>query len=175
MIMMMPSVLANAARPLAYAGEDIAATIALMDRALALNPNSARGWYIRAFLKYWAGDPEVAIEEVERAQRLSPRARFGTAPTVIGNALVFGARFDEAVPKIQLAIQEDPSFPPNYRLLATCHAHLGRLDEARAALARLPKAAPLIMPKVERSYRAMFRNPEQRELALWGVRRAAGE
>jgi adenylate cyclase len=98
----------------------------------------------------------------------------GTALTVIGDALVFSARFEEAVPKIQLAIQEDPSFPPSYRLLATCYAHLGRLDEARAALARLPKAAPLIMPKVERSYRAMFRNPEQRELALWGVGRAAG-
>src|SRR3954451_11216954 len=39
-----PGVLANAALALAYFGEDIGAMMALVDRALALNPNSARGW-----------------------------------------------------------------------------------------------------------------------------------
>jgi len=33
--------------------------------------------------------------------------------------------FDEAVPKLLLlAIQEDPSYPPPYRHLAACYAHL---------------------------------------------------
>jgi hypothetical protein len=38
-----PGVLANAALVLAYFGEDIGAMKALVDRALALNPNFARG------------------------------------------------------------------------------------------------------------------------------------
>ena len=42
-----PGILANAALVLAYFGENIGAMIALVDRALALNPNYARGWYIR--------------------------------------------------------------------------------------------------------------------------------
>jgi tetratricopeptide (TPR) repeat protein len=40
-----PVTLANAAVGLAYFGEDIGAMMALVDRALALNPNFARGWH----------------------------------------------------------------------------------------------------------------------------------
>ena len=40
-----PGTLANAAQALAYFGEDIGAMIALVDRALAFNPNFARGWH----------------------------------------------------------------------------------------------------------------------------------
>ena len=40
-----PGVLVNAALALAYFGEDIGAMMALIDRALALNPNFARGWH----------------------------------------------------------------------------------------------------------------------------------
>lgn len=170
-----PGVLANVARPLAYAGENINMTIALTDRALSLNPNYARGWYIRGFLKYWAGELDRGIEDVETALRLSPHSRFGTALTAISNALVFGERFNEAIPKLLLAIQEDPSFPPNYRLLAICYAHLGRLNEARGAIARLPETAPLVLTNIERSYRSMSRVPEHLKLVLSGIRIAAGE
>jgi hypothetical protein len=38
-----PGILVNAAQALAYIGEDIGAMIALVDRALALNANFARG------------------------------------------------------------------------------------------------------------------------------------
>src|SRR5437667_58179 len=41
-----PSILANAAFVLARFGEDIGAMIGLVDRALALNPSYARGWYL---------------------------------------------------------------------------------------------------------------------------------
>ena len=40
-----PGILANAALVLAQFGEDIGAMIGLVDRALALNPSFARGWY----------------------------------------------------------------------------------------------------------------------------------
>ena len=40
-----PGILANAAFVLAQFGEDIGAMIGLVDRALALNPSFARGWY----------------------------------------------------------------------------------------------------------------------------------
>ena len=43
-----PGVLANAALVLAYFGEDIGAMIGLVDRALALNPSFARGWFAAA-------------------------------------------------------------------------------------------------------------------------------
>jgi len=119
-----PGTLANAALALAYFGEDIGAMTSLLDRALALNPSFARGWHISGVLRYWAGQPDIAIEHVETALRLSPRARIGTSMQVIGAAHFFARRFDEAVPKLLLAIQDDPGFGAPYRYLAACYAHI---------------------------------------------------
>ncbi|MBV8133871.1 MAG: hypothetical protein JO282_15355, partial [Alphaproteobacteria bacterium] len=89
-----PAVLTNAAVALAGFGEDIDAMIALVDRALALNPNFARGWHISGVLRLWAGQPDLAIERAEAALRLSPRARIGTSLLIIGSAHFFRRRFD---------------------------------------------------------------------------------
>ncbi|HEX3522951.1 MAG TPA: adenylate/guanylate cyclase domain-containing protein, partial [Stellaceae bacterium] len=72
-----PAVLVNAADVLAYFGEDIGAILALVERALALNPNFARGWHVSSSLRVWAGQPDIAIEHAEASLRLSPRARVG--------------------------------------------------------------------------------------------------
>jgi len=165
-----PGVLANAALPLAYFGEDIGAMMALVDRALALNPNYARGWHLSGVLRQWAGQPDIAIEHIKTSLRLSPRARSGPALLVIGAAHFCSRRFDEAVPKLLLAIQEDPSNPGPYRVLAACYAHLGRLDDAREMVERLRAITLSVMP--DTSY---LRNPEHRELLLSGLRLAAGE
>jgi adenylate cyclase len=173
-----PGVLANAAFALAYFGEDIGAMAALVDRAVALNPNSARSWAVSGYLMLWAGQLEIAMEHHEVAARLSPRARVGTSPFAAGAVQPFAAgavhflarRFEEAVPKLLLTIQEDPSYPQAYRLLAACYAHMGRLDEAREIIGRLRTIAPVMIP--DASY---LRNREQRELLLSGLRLAMGE
>src|SRR5215469_6939251 len=110
-----PEVIVNAALALSYFGADINAMIALVDRALALNPNFARGWHVGGILGLFAGQPDLSIEHAETALRLSPRARVGTSLSLIGQAHFLAQRFDEAVPKLLLAIQEDPSFPAPYR------------------------------------------------------------
>jgi tetratricopeptide (TPR) repeat protein len=165
-----PGILANAAVALAYFGEDIGAMTALVDRALVLNPNYARGWQISGVLRMLAGQPDSAIEHVEGALRLSPRARIGTSPFLIGAAHFFARRFDEAVPKLLLAIQEDPSLPYSYRVLAACHAHMGRLDDARDIIKRLRTITPVVIPDA-----SFLRDAEHRELFLSGLRLAVGE
>jgi adenylate cyclase len=164
-----PGILANAALALADFGEDIGAMIALVDRALTLNPSFARGWFISGLLRNYAGQPDVAIEHVEASLRLSPRARTGMAFDVIGAAHFASRRFDQAVPKLLLAIQEDPNFPGPYRHLAACYAHMGLLEEAREILRRL-RAITTVAPNLIR-----YRKPEHRELLLSGLRLAAGE
>jgi len=64
-----PGILANAAFALGYFGEDIGALMALVDRALAFNPNYARGWHISGVLRLWAGQPDIAIEHFDVALR----------------------------------------------------------------------------------------------------------
>jgi adenylate cyclase len=165
-----PAILANSALALAYIGEDIGAMMALVDRALALNPNYARGWFVSGVLRFLAGQPDVAIEHLEASLRLSPRARIGNSLYGIGGAHFLSRRFDEAVPKLLLAIQEDPSFAPPYRYLAACYAHMGRLDDAREIVARLRAVTSVVMPDA-----SFLRNAEHRELFLSGLRLATGE
>jgi len=165
-----PGVLANAAFALAFLGEDIGAMMALADCALSLNPNYARGWNISGNLRLFAGQFDIAIEHLEASLRLSPRARIGTPLATIGAAHFFARRFDQAVPKLLLAIQEDPSFPWPYRALTACYAHMGRLAEAREIVARLRAITPVVIPYDPHCLRSA-----DRELLLSGLRLAAAE
>ena len=99
--------------------------------------------------------------------RLSPLAKVSPAYLILGGAHFFRRRFDESLPELLRGIQEDPGFPIAYRLLASCYAHLGRLDEARDV--RRPRT---VIPTVI-SDAGMPRNPEHRKLMLFGLRLAA--
>jgi hypothetical protein len=102
--------------------------------------------------------------------RLSPRVRVSTALVAIGLAHLLSRRFDQAAPKLILAIQEDPSLPVPYRYLAACYAHMGRLDDVREIVMRLRAVSSVVIPDA-----GFLRNPEDRELFLSGLRLAAGE
>jgi len=167
-----PGTLANAGMALAAFGDDIETMMAIVDGAVALHPSFARGWYIAGILRNWAGQPEAAIERLETARRLSPRGRFGFVLFNIGQSYFFMRRFDQAVSWILREIQAEPEFTAAYRFLIACYAHTGRLDEARVALARLREINPrAVYPTSLNAYR----DPEQRELLLSGLRLAAGE
>jgi tetratricopeptide (TPR) repeat protein len=165
-----PGILANTALVLGFFGEDISAMIGLVDRALALNPSYARGWISSGVLRVYAGQPDLAIEHVETSLRLSPRERMGVPLTAMGIGFFIKRRFDEAAAKLLLSIQNHPGYPGSYRYLASCYAHMGRLDEAREIVARLRAITPLVVPSD-----LPLRNREDRELLLSGLRLAAGE
>jgi len=57
-----------------------------------------------------------------------------------------------------------------YRVLASCYAHMARLDEAHEIVRPLRAITPAVMEPATR-----YRNPELRELFLSGLRIAAGE
>ena len=166
-----PVVLANAGEALAVFGEDIGAMTALVDRALALNPNYARGWHCSGNLRLAAGQLDIAIEHYETSLRLSPRARVGSTTLVIGIAHFLSRRFDEAVSRLRLAIQENPTRTTAYQFLAACFAHMGRLDEAREIVERLRAMTAVVMPDAS----FYLRKAEHRELLLSGMRLAMGE
>jgi TolB-like protein len=165
-----PEILSYAALVLASFGEDIGVMTALVDRALALNPNYARGWEISALLRLWADQPDLAVKHVSTALRLSPIAKVNAAFLILGAVHFFGRRFEAALPELLRGIQDDPGFPIAYRLLASCYAHLGRLDEAREIVRRLRAITSVVV-----SDAGMPRNPEHRELALSGLRLAAAD
>jgi tetratricopeptide (TPR) repeat protein len=156
---------------LAVFGEDIDAMMLLVDRALALNPGYALGWLVSGFLRLWAGQTDLAIEHAAIALRLSPRAQAGDASFLTGAALFFSRRFKEAIPRLRVAIEDQPVFQTRYRFLAACYAHMGLLDEARATIARLRAITPEVMV----NYPLPFRDPQHRELYYSGLRLALDE
>jgi adenylate cyclase len=162
-------VLTNAALVLGGCGEDINTAIALIDRSLAANPSSARGWYASGFIRVHAGQYDAAIEHLERSLRLSPR--YLAAPRMaLGIAHFFSRRFAQAAEILAMSTREGASATA-YCHLASCYGHMGRLDEARAVIERLRAIAPNALS----SSSVRYSNPEQRELFLSGLRLAAGE
>jgi adenylate cyclase len=164
-----PDVLAFAGFSLGYFGEDINVGIELIERSLALNPSSARGWWCSGVLRNYAGQPDLAIEHFKNSLRLSPRNRTSPGPG-LGAAHFFGRRFGEAAALLRASLEQAPTFVMTYRLLASCYAHMGRLDDAREIVKRLRGITSIVVPKV-----IPYRNPEYRELFLSGLRLAAGE
>jgi tetratricopeptide (TPR) repeat protein len=142
--------------------------IVLVDRALAFNPRYARGWHNSGFLRLWAGQTDLAIEHPGNALRLSPRAQASRSSWLIGAALFFSPRLHEAVPRLQVAIEDMPGFQTPYRFLAACYGHMELLDKARATIAQLRA----ITPEVRMNYPLPYRDPRHRELNFSGVRPA---
>jgi Flp pilus assembly protein TadD len=116
--------------------------------------------------RIWAGQPDLAIEHVERAMRLSPRDLPGVHSFLVGLAHFLSQRFEDAVPRLIVAAQHHANNPQVHR---PCYAHMGRFEEARAIIERL-RTISQVVPELNQ-----FRNPKHRELILSGLRLAASE
>jgi TolB-like protein len=163
-----PGVLANVALVLGDVGrEDISAAIALIDRALSLNPSSARGWFISGLLRVFAGECDAAIGCIEMSMRLAPRDPVGVPIYVMGLALFFSRQFETAAEKLRLAARSYPGWPLPYRALAACYAQAGRIPEARDIIRQLHAFGPVDAHDVDR-----YRRAEDRELYLGGLSKA---
>ena len=152
-----PAVLANAAFVLGFFGEDIGAMIGLVDRALALNPNFARGWLCSGILRLWAGDRsrdracrDVSAPQPARAYR-HVAIREWAWPISSTVASMKPCRSYSSRSRTIRALR------CLIRFLAACYAHMGRLDEARAIVARLRAITPA--GRAERSAFAQPRRP----------------
>jgi TolB-like protein/class 3 adenylate cyclase len=165
-----PNVLCKAAYVLGYFGEEIDTAIALLDRGLVLNPSSARGWQWSGWLRLWVGQLDLAIEHFETSLRLNPREQRANPFMGIGVAHFFARRFEEARATLLQSLQEKTNWVPSYRFLASCCAHMGRLEKAQEIVERLRTLTNVVVPGAEN-----WREPEYRELYLSGLRLAAGE
>ncbi len=115
----------------------------MVDRAVALNPNSFRAWEQRGFTYVIAGQPEEAIRSFERVIRLSPfDPLLFSAFTGMSAAFIGLGHFDEAVAAAKKAVRQNPLYPVAYRCLAIALVHLGREAEAREAAAGLLELEP---------------------------------
>lgn len=122
---------------------DRAAAFAAFEAALALSPSTALAWILGSVVHSWAAAAEPAIEWGERALRLSPFdswafAAFGSQ--ALGHFLQ--GRPQEAAKAAYQAVQSNAAHSINYVILIGPLVALGRLDEAKAAVARVLELQP---------------------------------
>jgi TolB-like protein len=112
--------------------------IALINRALSLNPNLARAWAMSAVVHIFIGKPETAIEHNERAMRLSPRdIVLHIMMHTTARACFYCGRLDEAIAWSTRAMRESPHAHEGSMLhLAASYALTQRPQDATAALAK---------------------------------------
>jgi TolB-like protein len=110
--------------------------------AVDLNPYDAVGLHQLGNKSDLAGDP-AGISYMERAQRLNPLdVQLPARLTFLARAYFNIGADDDAVDRARQAIQRRADYPHAHFILALALGRLGRLDEARAALARCDELHP---------------------------------
>ena len=92
----------NVARALIQEGETEAAR-PLVEKALALSPNLARGYFFLGMAQKAAGDYDGAIRSLEETARQYPRDR--VTANQLGRILFLERRYGEAVAELQKALE----------------------------------------------------------------------
>jgi TolB-like protein len=130
---------------LGHLAGDLDGGIALLDRAVVLNPNLAAAWFLGGYLRVWHGETDAAIEHFARAMRLSPldpemyRMQAGMAV-----AHLFAGRFDAASSWAEKAFRHLPSFLMVVSIIAASHALADRTEQAQRAMDHLRRLDPAL-------------------------------
>jgi TolB-like protein len=132
-----PIVLWQAATLKNYFERDFEGALVLLDRSFAIDPNSPRAWNSSAEIYCNMGDGETARKHAEHAIRISPRnPTHWVSYKEIAAANLQAMCYQEAADAARKALALNRYYVPAHLILAASCAHLGRLDEARAAIKR---------------------------------------
>ncbi|QOZ69286.1 hypothetical protein WN72_25440 [Bradyrhizobium arachidis] len=165
------TILAIAAWAYSTVGVRFEQSLELADRALAIHPNSV---HVRSFCGWvynYFGESLKAIEQFEEARRLSPIDPKSYFPMLgLAVAHFFAGHFEETVAITGRILAEVPTHNVARRYRAAAFAHLGRLNEARAAIVDLLQAQPSSSLRNSRS--SVFRDQRMSDLYISGLEKA---
>ena len=144
------------------------AAIAEARTAIALNPNSAFVISMLGCVLGYGGYREESLTRLQQAMRASPHDPLTWLWTIWKGAIQLLSRdFDAAIQTFQQVLRLRPGFNHAQVSFAICHAHLGRIDEARQALKRARQQF-----QDPRYQSAPWLRPEDKALRLEGIRLA---
>jgi adenylate cyclase len=151
---------------------DLEGGAALIDEALALNPNVALSLNQSGYVRVWLGEPELAIHHLQRAMRLSPvDTLMFSMQTAMAFAHFIAGRDEEALAWAEKALQRSPIVTPAIRIAAASAAMLGRSTDATKYLALLGQLdAGLRVSNLHE--RVNLRRQQDRDRLAEGLRKA---
>lgn len=135
-------VVAWSACVLALPGGDMNAGVALVEKAIALNPNNALAFRIGATLLGYLGQAESAVDYAQRCDRLNPLDAGWNGNTGFVIAYFGIGDHDKVLDWTAQILREKPNVAPALRYRAASLALLGRLEEAREVITRILKHTP---------------------------------
>jgi adenylate cyclase len=168
-----PDALWMAGHTLAYLAADHAAGKSAIDRALALNVNSAHAWGAKGLVESYVGQAEPAIDAFQKAIRLSPldplryHYEFGIA---LGHLST--GQYEAAMEWVDEALRREPSFIAGFRVKVALCGLLGRAEEAHKYLARLLELQPGLTVAGFAAHAATFLSGNMTQVMLVGLRKA---
>jgi tetratricopeptide (TPR) repeat protein len=128
---------------LAYIAGDIAAGIFFLDQAIELNPNDAIVWHGSGWVRCYNGDHDLAIEHIERAERLSPRDPYMDQLLLAKSLARFcTGHYEETIALCKRVLQRHPNHLAALVGLARSSAIVGKHQEALAATRRALQVNP---------------------------------
>ena len=135
--------LATAGFVIAVCGRDYETSVTAFDRSFALSSSLALALGFSSIVRAWRGDDAIAVEQANRALRLSPFDPLLYLPYVgLAYAHFAAGRFEETVAAASLATQSNPRFSVPQILLTAALSCLDRSQEAKAAVQRLLELQP---------------------------------
>ena len=129
----------------------------------------ARTRYQRIYI--WEGKPDLALERLTRAVRLSPRdPSMHFFHAAIAHAHFHAERYEEAIPWALKSIEATNDID-GIRVLAAALGHLGRTEEAHAPVAKLRELDPILRVSTLHNVLGPYR-PEGLKRYQEGLRKA---
>ena len=145
---------------------------ALLDRAIAANPNCAEAYVRGGWVSVWNGDFKTALSRADMSERLDPLSLEGmNCLNLRAAANFFPGQFDAAIDAAERALGRAPDYNSARRYLIASLIHAGREDEARAQTSELLSRDPRCTLKRTRGNNP-FRHEWMVEFFLEGLRRA---
>jgi TolB-like protein len=167
-----PVALSMGGYALAFVAQEFDDAAAFMDQGIAISPNLAQAWTLSAWLRVWSGEPDLALEHVARAMRLSP-----LDPSMYGmhGAMAFAhflaSRYEMASSCAEKAMRDHRTFLLSICISAASNALAGQLEPAQKALARALELSPDLRASNLRDL-APFRRAEDLATFAKGLRKA---
>ena len=144
--------------------------LSALDRALALNPNSADVRTMRGMVLNFLGRPAEGLQEIETAIRHNPHHPDWYL-IAIGRSYYMLGRYEDSIPHLERLVAATPELAVGRLLLVVVYTASGRLDAARAEISAYLKINPAVTIAQVRTM-VPFQNQEELERYLDYLRQA---